>query len=295
MLGTLFLGALWLVAVVLIVVGVVFGAAATGTQVLISETQFLANPVANIALLLGVVVVAAPFALLAAWLVQRRPAGTLSSVAGRLRWRWLLTCFAVALPTILAALLAIYLLPPPGGAGVGQHPGQAWVGWQRFLLAAVVLLALVPLQSAAEEYVFRGWIIQTFGAYLRWAWIGILVGSVAFAFAHGLGTTWGFADLMLFGVISGWLTVRTGGLEPAIALHTTNNLLAFLLSAAFGSLAVVETAAQASWLLLAVDVVLLPLYALVLTVLAGRRGLARTVPSRLGGSAPQFGAPEGQL
>ncbi|MET9522895.1 CPBP family intramembrane glutamic endopeptidase [Streptomyces coeruleorubidus] len=43
--------------------------------------------------------------------------------------------------------------------------------------------------------------------------------AVLFAAAHGWGTKWGFIGLLVFGGVCGWLTIRTGGLEAAVALH----------------------------------------------------------------------------
>jgi membrane protease YdiL (CAAX protease family) len=83
--------------------------------------------------------------------------------------------------------------------------------------------------------VFRGWIIQSFGAYLRNPWPGILAGSAAFTALHGY-TDWGIVYVFMFGVFTGWLAILTGGLEAPIALHVVNNVAAFGLSAAAGEL-----------------------------------------------------------
>ena len=95
-------------------------------------------------------------------------------------------------------------------------------------------LLLVPLQAAAEEYVFRGWLLQAVGAYLRTPWVAIAFQAVLFAAAHGWGTRLGLPGPGRHGRALGWLTVRTGGLEAAIALHVVNNLVAFTVAAAFG-------------------------------------------------------------
>lgn len=278
LLASLLLVTVWLVGLLVVLLGFVAAALAAG-MTMFSGARLFGQPVMNVAALLAIVLVAGPAVLLAAWTVQRRPAGTVSSVTGRLRWRWLAPCFGLALATVIVSLGVLYILPLPGGGGIAPQPAAQWVGWERFLIAAAVLVALVPLQSGAEEYVFRGWVTQAVGTYIPVAWIAILPGAVLFALAHGIGTFWGFVDLLLFALIAGWLTIRTGGLEAGIALHTANNLVAFLLSAAFGSLGTVQTAAQASWPLFAIDVVLLPLYAWLIARLAARRNLARTVPA----------------
>ena len=59
-----------------------------------------------------------PVTLAAARWVQRRPAGTLSSVTGRLRWRWLLTCLPVAFAAGVA--LSGRIASADAGVSAGQ-------------------------------------------------------------------------------------------------------------------------------------------------------------------------------
>ncbi|MDW4907250.1 type II CAAX endopeptidase family protein [Streptomyces sp. ADMS] len=211
-----------------------------------------------------------PVVLLAARWVQRRPAGTVSSVAGGLRWRWLGLCLAVALP-VSAVSLGISMLLPEQDDSLAE---LTWAGLSPFLLGLATVCLLVPFQAAAEEYVFRGWLLQAVGAWCRSPWFAVTPQAVLFATAHGWGTPWGFADLVVFGLVMGLLTVRTGGLEAAIALHVLNNLLAMgLMSAIAGGLDSEETAADMNWMMVAVDVPMVALYAAVVLWLARRRGL----------------------
>ena len=226
----------------------------------------LATAFASIALLL-------PATLAAVRWVQRRPAGSLASVAGRLRWRWLLLCLLPAAGALTVTLGAGALLPVAGDAG-------SWAGWRAFLLGTAVMLLVVPVQAAAEEYAFRGYLLQAAGAFLRRPWFPVLLQAVLFAAMHGWGTPWGFADLVVFGLLTGYLTVRTGGLEAAIALHVVNNAAATVLAVAVGQLAVDRTAADMPWQMVAVDVPVLVAYTLVIRWLAKRRGIAALSPAR---------------
>ncbi|WP_409238897.1 lysostaphin resistance A-like protein [Streptomyces sp. PA5.6] len=216
-----------------------------------------------------------PVVFLAARWAQRRPAGTLSSVAGRLRWDWLGRCLVVALPLVVASLGVMMLLPESAGGGVdGSGGGTEWAGWPDFLLGLAMVCVLVPFQASAEEYVFRGWLVQAVGAWCRTPWPALVPQALLFAAAHGWGTPWGFADLVVFGLVAGVLTVRTGGLEAAIGLHVVNNLLAMGVSAAIvGALASDETAADMDWMAVGVDVVMLCGYAALVLRLANRRGV----------------------
>ncbi|WP_169948756.1 CPBP family intramembrane glutamic endopeptidase [Microbispora sp. H11081] len=214
----------------------------TGVPMVRSGTRLFADPVVDLGFQLGVIALLLPLVLGAAWLFQRRPPGSLSSVALRLRWRWLGACLLVALVAVLLgqAVEVVTLL------SAGVDPGLRWAGWDRFLPAIIVILLLVPFQSAAEEYAYRGWVIQGFGAYLRNPWPAILVGAAAFAASHGY-TGWGIVYVFAFGILMGWLAVRTGGLEAPIALHATNNILAFGVVAASGDMGSAMEQGEVPW------------------------------------------------
>ncbi|MFF0723004.1 CPBP family intramembrane glutamic endopeptidase [Micromonospora sp. NPDC003816] len=195
-----------------------FGAASAVVWLLDGPEDFLGgSPEAELAVTMVTLGLLIPLTLLAARWVQRRPAGTVSSVVGRLRWRWLATCLLVAVPALVLHLGVLSLLP-----GGGQE--SDWAGWERVAAGLAVVVLLVPLQAAGEEYLFRGWLIQAFGSWIRSPWPGIAVSSVLFGLAHGWGTGWGMADLVFFGAVTAVVTIRTGGLEAAIALHVVNNV-----------------------------------------------------------------------
>ncbi|MFG2119684.1 CPBP family intramembrane glutamic endopeptidase [Streptomyces sp. NPDC048710] len=278
--ATLVAGAGWWLS--LFPLGFVLGGAAALAGVELGGPQDLlfADPLWNDATLLLMLALMLPMVLLAARQVQRRPAGSLSSVTGRVRWRWLLVCLGVA---VAAAVLLIFLaatLTLLFGAGVDGAASNAWVGWPTFLASALVFVLLVPFQAAAEEYVFRGWIPQVFGCYLRTPWVGGVVGALLFALAHGLGTPWGFADLVLFGLVLSFLVIRTGGLEAAVAYHVGTNLVLMILAATTaGGVADHRTAADGSWELLVAGAVALALYAWVVLHLSRRLHIARTAPA----------------
>ncbi len=170
----------------------------------------------------GTVALMLPAVLLSFWIVGCRPIGLLSSVAGRLRWAWVARLWPAAL-VIWAVTLAASLLSDPAAL-----PRVATVnGW--LLLAA---LAVTPFQAAAEEYVFRGALAQTVGAWLKNPWWAILLPVPLFVVGHGYDWV-GLTGVTLFAVAAGWLTYRTGGLEAAIVMHVVNNTSLGVL-AAFG-------------------------------------------------------------
>jgi membrane protease YdiL (CAAX protease family) len=230
-----------------------------------------ADPLLENAVLLVALALWIPAVLVAVRVCGRRPVGTLASVIGRLRWGWLGWCFALAAVVLVLQNLAllVWSLFQDGSETVsGETPG-----WSELLLSLLVLWALVPFQAAAEEFVFRGWLVQLFGGFLRSPWPGVAVASLLFALAHGFGQLSGFLLLCYSAAWWGWLTIRTGGLEAVIAVHTVNNLIAFTLSAVFGELADESTAADAPWEALVTEMVFAPAFCLIAARLADRRGI----------------------
>ncbi|MFF3438382.1 CPBP family intramembrane glutamic endopeptidase [Streptosporangium sp. NPDC002721] len=261
------LAGLMLAGLVVILGGATVGVV-VGAEMNESGGQIFTDPVVDLGINLLSIAVVLPIVYgVVAW-IQRRPPGTLSSVMGRLRWRWMAWCAAVAIAAVALGQAAVALTYVVSGKDLGDMFG--WVGWERFLPALVITLLLVPFQAAAEEYVFRGWLLQAFGAFLSNPWPGILLSAVGFTAVHAY-IDWGIVDVFAFGALMGWLAVRTGGLEAAIALHVVNNVLAFGVSGADGTLSEALKQGSVPWQTLAGTVVQLGLYAIVVLVLARRR------------------------
>jgi uncharacterized protein len=168
-----------------------------------------------------------PAVLLSTWIVHRVRPGFVSSVVGRIRWRWLLRSAAVLTPLLLIYLAISFTVEPPQGA----RPSD-WI------VLLVLVLLLTPFQAAAEEYLFRGWVPQQLGVWLPWPRICLVVATtvsaIAFALLHGSTDSWILTDLLVFAVAASIMTWRTGGLESAIALHAVNNLAIGVLVLTFG-------------------------------------------------------------
>lgn len=164
-----------------------------------------------------------------------RPKGHISSVALRLRWSWMGLCALIA----VLALVVNFGLSLGLGALVGDAVSPEWTPWSRLWLPLLVVLLLVPFQAAAEEYVFRGLMMQALGSITTARWVSRVVSVVvpAFIFAcfHGLGQSAPvFFDRFAFGVVAGVLAIVTGGIEAGVGYHVVNNWLAFALAVLFG-------------------------------------------------------------
>jgi membrane protease YdiL (CAAX protease family) len=162
---------------------------------------------------LASVAVMLPSILVAVLITGPRPLGHLSSVYGRIRWGWLLRTLVVALIVWVGSILFITLVLDPTPV---KAPSQA------MLVGIAIMLAFTPFQAAAEEYVFRGYLMQLVGSWTKWWWVPVVANVPLFALAHGY-SRWGTVDVAIFGLTASILVLRTGGLEAAIALHIANN------------------------------------------------------------------------
>lgn len=231
-----------------------------------------------------------PLAGLTTWLVHRVRPGFLSSVVGRFRWGWAGWCALLLVPLWGGYVVLVSAVLPTSAAGGGL--GDAAQRPEHWVLLLVLMLLTTPLQSAGEEYLFRGWIMQQMGAAFRHRWAAlvasVLVSSALFALAHGSLDVWVLLDLM--GMATGMviLTWRTGGLEAAVVLHAVNNLFAIGYAILFGDLAAsfIDTSTTSTWAATLVSWVAIAVATTALLLLARRLGVQRTVVARPSAPAP---------
>lgn len=176
--------------------------------------------------LLGLVILI-PAVLLAVRITGPRPVGYLSSVVGHLRWGWLGRTAVISFIVFLVTIGGSLLLTEATDPAEVQAPSDIGT---RVILAIVLILLIVPFQAAAEEYVFRGYLMQLIGSWTRFAWIPVILSVPLFVAGH-VYELWGLVDVGIFGLTAAILTIRTGGLEAAIAAHTANNVVLFVLDA----------------------------------------------------------------
>lgn len=271
----LYVAILLLLIVPLVVASLLVPGWGAEMQVLLTTVQYfdLDRPWLFLALVLPLILMI-PALLLASRIVEGRGVGLLSSVTGRLRMGWLGRSLLLAL-AVFVVYFAVVL-------GVAAATGEAIVvDFCHPVLWVMVLLVLllIPLQAAAEEYVFRGYLMQLVGGWLRHPAFAILLPVPLFVLGHGYDI-WGAASVGMFAIVAAWLTWRTGGLEAAISLHIVNNALIFLL----GTVSLVDANATTGTPVdLLASTVAMVVYALLADRWAGRLGIVRTA-SRVTGA-----------
>jgi membrane protease YdiL (CAAX protease family) len=192
----------------------------------------------------------------------------LHSVQPGFRWAW-------AVQGVLVAAVVFGLLLV--GSNLGQFPAfRPQPGFWWFL---PVILLTSPLQAAAEEYFFRGYLLQALNLVVPGRWFGLVGSALVFALFHGTQNLPLFLDRFGFGLVAGVLVLRTGGLEAGIAAHVVNNVFAFTWAGLTSSIAAVKATQVIGWAEAAWDVAGFAVFALVALLLGRRMNLAATTPS----------------
>jgi CAAX protease family protein len=217
-----------------------------------------------------------PISLAVVLFVHHRRPEWLASVRPLFRWRYLGTSMGLAFVLFNLVLFVQHL---------GQ-PFPALQPQQDYWVFLVVILLTSPLQAAAEEIFFRGYLLQSFHTLApRSPWFGVVCSAALFALFHGTQNLPLFLDRFAFGVLVGVLVVRTGGLEAAIGAHVVNNLMAFSYAGLYSTIAQVKATQVIGWVDLAWDLGGFGVFT-ALALLIGRR-------SRLAVTTPGTRAPEG--
>ena len=223
-------------------------------------------PAGMIAANLGIAMLIPITWLLMAIVHQVRPRW-LSSVQPRLRWRYLLLCGGVA----FVVLNGVTLVSTALGPGITVAP-QA--GFGAFL---VVILLTAPLQAAAEEVFFRGYLMQTLGSLVSQPWFGVVVSALVFALMHGGQNPALFLNRLGFGLLAGLLVWRSGGLEAGIAAHVVNNVCAYVLAGLTSSISAVRGVDQIGWAQSGIQLGAFALFTILALLLARRLRLRTRV------------------
>lgn len=181
-----------------------------------------------LAILMLALIVLIPAVFAGAIFGMRMRIGYLLSVAGRLRWKWQFITLGIALGIYVIVYVPLFMLED-----------IPWNTPSNVLLLVALSVLLVPFQSAAEEIVFRGAIIQGIGSWIHNRWVALILATILsaglFALAHGSLDPWILFELGFFATAAVFLTWYTGGLEAAIALHAGNNVVIFIIESIRGS------------------------------------------------------------
>ena len=171
--------------------------------------EVLNNPLAEFFSDLGVIIII-PALYIASKIVKDRPFSSYISTSGK--WNFKLYLKALVIPLVLFIIFSAITAAITGPEGT----------FKLSLPYLIVIFVFLPLQCIAEEFAFRGLVMQTFGSWFKIPIVAIILQSVIFTIAHGYNTL-GLIEIFISGLIFGFFTWKTNGLEVSSALHTANN------------------------------------------------------------------------
>lgn len=152
----------------------------------------------------------------------------LSLVTSRKKIDWSRYGFAfLLLLSVLALLIGIELITKPENFIFNFKPIP-------FFTLLLVSLVMLPIQTACEELIFRGYFMQALGALVKNRWFPLVVTSVLFGLLHGLNPEvekMGSIVMIFYigtGLFFGITTLMDEGTEIALGLHAANNVASAL-------------------------------------------------------------------
>ena len=172
---------------------------------------------------LSTVIPVIPAIFIARLITNFKPVGLIHSIAGRMRWSYLGVFLGFGF--LIFGLYSVGFAALDGSLTTQNsvHPLNSGMFW----LYIVLILLIVPFQCYAEELLFRGYLMQTVGRWLKNPAWAIIIPAPIFMVLHGYGL-WGLLSVLTMALIAGFLCWYTGGLEAGIGLHIANNVSIFI-------------------------------------------------------------------
>ncbi|HJR80894.1 MAG TPA: CPBP family intramembrane glutamic endopeptidase [Anaerolineales bacterium] len=163
--------------------------------------------------------------LLAVRFIHARPLKTLVTGEAYIRWGRIFAGAGVWL--LIAALLS--------AIESFLYPGRYVFTFQPVLLIfAVLAVIFIPIQTSAEEFFFRGYLLQWMGLRLQNPWLLSLLNGLLFFLPHAANPEMAASSILIglgyfvMGLFFTFITLQDNGMELALGMHAANNLFAGL-------------------------------------------------------------------
>lgn len=101
-----------------------------------------------------------------------------------------------------------------------------------FFILLLISFLFLPFQTSAEEWVFRGYLMQALGVLSKNRWFPLLLTSLLFGLLHGMNPEvqkLGSIAMVYYigtGLLLGAVTLMDEGTELAMGFHAANNIVA---------------------------------------------------------------------
>jgi membrane protease YdiL (CAAX protease family) len=104
-----------------------------------------------------------------------------------------------------------------------------------FLILVLISITMLPIQTSAEEFIFRGYLMQGFGLLAKNRWFPLIVTSALFGLMHIMNPEvekMGPIIMVYYigtGLFLGIITLMDDGMELSLGFHAANNIATALL------------------------------------------------------------------
>ncbi|BET19804.1 type II CAAX endopeptidase family protein [Bacillus velezensis] len=187
----------------------------------------LSDPLADIYLQHIVYFIAIPGIWIAVRFIMKRRFLSIITPNQSLNWKRIFFGFGTYVVLMFVAGLIDFLIHPDRFTLQEFHASH-------FLLLLAAAVLLVPIQTSAEEFLFRGFLLQfagklTANAVVLTVIIGGLFGALHFGNPEmENGALWAGIGYVTIGMIWTFITVKTGSLEMSLGGHAANNMFLFI-------------------------------------------------------------------
>jgi hypothetical protein len=177
----------------------------------------------NLILLLIPFVITLFFSIKLIEVLHKRSFSEITNGNKKLRWNRVWFSFIIWFVISLIATIISYFLDP------GNFSFQFDISTFAFLV--LISVVLIPLQTTAEEFYFRGYFYQVIGIITKSRLAAALIPGVLFGLMHVANPEvqeYGFwlamPHYIIAGVVLGIITAVDDGMELAIGTHAANNM-----------------------------------------------------------------------
>ncbi len=181
-----------------------------------------------LALMMGMFVFTMLFLWMALKFIQKKSFTSIITGYDKIRWKRYFFSFSVWGILITILTIASYLISP--------QDIEIRFNASEFAILLIVAVTLIPIQTATEELIFRGYLMQGFGLAFKNGIAPLLITSILFGLMHASNPEAKAHGLLImmpyyifFGAFLGILTLLDEGAELAMGIHCANNLFSSLL------------------------------------------------------------------
>lgn len=181
-----------------------------------------------LALMMGMFVFTLIFLWLSLKFIQQKTLTSIITGFENIRWKRYFFSFTIWGVLIIALTLLSYIVSP--------QDIELRFDPSKFAILLLVTVIFIPIQTATEELIFRGYLIQGFALAFKNGLAPLIITSVLFGLMHASNPEAKAHGLLImmpyyifFGAFLAIITLLDEGSELAMGIHCANNLFSSLL------------------------------------------------------------------